>query len=153
MILLDLYYYFLVIVCTALGAEHQYMATMSLRSVNRIKMCVKVYESPQAMPSLWYLLANRDRVGMVLTFSTLLATMITKHKRAFYCWYFRTYVIHWHQAMYLRSLSMVLSVFGCWNSQYAPAVSTSTIFCRINAPAWINTPLTFEFTCPYLRNY
>ena len=28
-----------------------------------------------------------------------------------------------------------------------------TVFCRINAPAWINTPLTFEFTWPYLRNY
>ena len=31
--------------------------------------------------------------------------------------------------------------------------SSYTVFRRINAPAWINAPLTFHFDLPYLRNY
>ena len=29
----------------------------------------------------------------------------------------------------------------------------NTVFCQINAPAWINVPPTFYFNWPYLKNY
>ena len=36
---------------------------------------------------------------------------------------------------------------------YEMLTLTFTVFCRINVPAWINTPPTFDFDWAYLRNY
>ena len=52
-------------------------------------------------------------------------------------------------ALWLRSMEWMMtfpSLMWC-------CCQAHTVFCRINVPAWINTPPTFEFDWLYLRNY